>query len=68
MTQAGLLPPEDVKRAMVLVLGLAMLVKGAGWLVDGGVRIARQLGISPMMIGLTIMPGEPPSRSSSSRP
>jgi len=46
---------EDLPPVLALALGLAMLVKGAGWLVDGGVRIARQLGISPMMIGLTII-------------
>ena len=45
----------DIPPLLALVLGLAMLVKGAGWLVDGGVRIARQLGVSPMIIGLTIV-------------
>jgi cation:H+ antiporter len=40
---------------LALVLGLALLVKGAGWLVDGGVRIAGRLGMSPVMVGLTII-------------
>jgi cation:H+ antiporter len=40
---------------LALILGLAMLVKGADWLVEGGVRIARRLGISPVMVGLTII-------------
>lgn len=44
------LPP-----VMALLIGLVLLVKGADWLVDGGVRIARRLGISPMMVGLTII-------------
>ena len=45
----------DLPPILALALGLVMLVKGAGWLVDGGVRIARLLGVSPMMIGLTIV-------------
>jgi cation:H+ antiporter len=36
-------------------LGLAMLVVGAGWLVDGAVVIARALGLSELIIGLTIV-------------
>jgi len=46
---------QDLPPALALVLGLLMLVKGADWLVDGGVRIARSLGVSPIMIGLTIV-------------
>ena len=45
----------DIPPGVALAIGLLLLVKGADWLVDGGVRIARQLGISPMMIGLTIV-------------
>jgi len=40
---------------LALALGLALLVKGADWLVDGGVRIAGRLGMSPVMVGLTII-------------
>lgn len=46
---------ENIPSELALALGLVMLVKGAGWLVDGGVHIARLLGVSPMMIGLTIV-------------
>ncbi len=45
----------DLPPGVALAVGLILLVKGADWLVDGGVSIARRLGISPMMIGLTIV-------------
>lgn len=38
-----------------ILLGLAMLVYGARWLVDGAVVIARLLGISDFVVGLTIV-------------
>ncbi len=40
---------------MVLIIGLALLLKAAGTLVDSSSRIARYLGISPLIIGLTIV-------------
>jgi len=46
---------ESLPPLLALVLGLALLVKGADWLVDGGVRIAGRLGMSPVMVGLTII-------------
>lgn len=39
----------------LLVLGLALLVKGADWFVDGGAGIAKKCRISPLVIGLTIV-------------
>ena len=39
----------------LVVVGLGMLVLGADWLVDGGVRLARALGLSELIIGLTII-------------
>ncbi|KAA0206156.1 calcium/sodium antiporter [Candidatus Uhrbacteria bacterium] len=36
-------------------LGLALLVKGADWLVEGASSIARRLGVAPIVIGLTIV-------------
>ncbi len=36
-------------------LGLALLVKGADWLVDAAARIAKQFGVSDFVIGLTIV-------------
>ncbi|NJP06368.1 MAG: calcium/sodium antiporter [Chloroflexaceae bacterium] len=40
--------------ALVLI-GLAMLVIGSGWLVDGAVAFAEALGVSELIIGLTIV-------------
>lgn len=40
--------------AMVLI-GLVLLIVGAGWLVDGAVAFARVLGVSELIIGLTIV-------------
>lgn len=39
----------------LLILGLALLVKGADFLVDGGAGIAKKCKISPLVIGLTIV-------------
>ncbi len=51
--------PESTGPAAVNVLlvlgGLAMLVLGARWLVDGAVEFARALGVSELVIGLTIV-------------
>jgi cation:H+ antiporter len=35
--------------------GLGLLIVGAGWLVDGAVAFARVLGVSELVIGLTIV-------------
>ena len=40
---------------LLLSLGIALLVKGADWLVDGAVAIAERLGLTPLIIGLTIV-------------
>ena len=40
---------------ILLILGLAMVVFGADWLVDGASAIARKAGISEFVIGLTIV-------------
>lgn len=39
----------------LLVLGFALLVKGADWFVDGSARIAAKCKISPLVIGLTVV-------------
>jgi len=42
--------------ALILLLaGLAVLLKGADWLVDGAVALAERFGVSPLVIGLTIV-------------
>lgn len=40
---------------LYFVLGLTLLVFGADWLVRGASRLAAALGISPLVIGLTIV-------------
>lgn len=39
----------------LLVLGLALLIKGADWFVDGSAGIAKKCGVPPLIIGLTIV-------------
>ena len=38
-----------------LILGLALLVKGADWFVDGSAGIAKKMKISALVIGLTVV-------------
>lgn len=40
---------------LVLIVGLALLVKGADWLVDGASSLAKRLGVKDLVIGLTIV-------------
>ena len=40
---------------LLLPVGLLVLIKGADWLVDGSVAIAKHFGMSPLIIGLTIV-------------
>lgn len=40
---------------LLVVAGLLLLVAGAGWLVDAAVGFARQLGLSELVVGLTIV-------------
>ncbi len=39
----------------LITIGIAMLVQGSKWLVDGAVEIAGILGVSKLIIGLTIV-------------
>jgi cation:H+ antiporter len=51
-------PPRHWSLNVVFILiGLAMLVMGSKWLVDGAVAIARGLGVSELVVGLTIIAG-----------
>lgn len=47
--------PHWFRQAFLIVIGLVLLVIGAQWLVDGAVAIARLLGLSELVIGLTII-------------
>ena len=40
---------------ILLLVGLGLIVLGADWLVDGASAIARRLGVSEFVIGLTIV-------------
>ena len=53
-------PDTDVdvptwRHVLVLVTGLAVLVLGSQWLVDGAVSIATAMGVSELVIGLTVV-------------
>ncbi|MEX0895634.1 MAG: calcium/sodium antiporter [Patescibacteria group bacterium] len=43
------------RAAVYVVVGMAALTLGGKWIVDGAVEIARQIGLSETMIGLTIV-------------
>lgn len=40
---------------MLIVVGLVLLVLGSSWLVDSAVEIAARLGVSDLVVGLTIV-------------
>lgn len=46
---------EILLQILLLILGFAMLVKGADWFVDGSSGIATKFGIPQLVIGLTIV-------------
>ncbi|WP_129677189.1 calcium/sodium antiporter [Candidatus Chloroploca sp. Khr17] len=52
-------PKADAQQILInvglVVGGLVVLVLGAGWLVDGAVELAQALGVSDVIIGLTIV-------------
>jgi len=39
----------------LMVIGIFLLVKGGNWTVDGAVFVARKFGISPLIVGFTII-------------
>ncbi len=45
---------EIVVQLILLVVGFAMLMKGADWFVDGASKLADRFGIPQLVIGLTI--------------
>ncbi len=46
---------EVTINAVLVVVGLTMLCFGGHWLVEGGVRIAKRLRISSLIIGMTVV-------------
>lgn len=57
--EAGEIPRPELKEwllnPLLIAAGLGMLVFGAGWLVEGATTVARNLGVSELVIGLTIV-------------
>lgn len=47
--------PKWARNIFFIVLGLAGLILGSRWLVEGAVFIARNFGVSELVIGLTIV-------------
>ena len=48
-------PRQALRNIGFVIAGLALLVLGARWLVNGAVSLARTLGLSELIIGLTII-------------
>lgn len=46
---------DGLTHAALVVAGLAMLVLGARWLVNGAVALAQSMGVSELVIGLTVV-------------
>lgn len=42
-------------QALLLIVGFALLYYGAEWLVKGAANLARSLGVTPIVIGLTVV-------------
>ena len=38
-----------------MVIGIFLLIRGGGWTVDGAVFVANKFGISPLIVGFTII-------------
>ena len=41
--------------ALLLLMGLVALYFGAEWLVRGGASLAVRLGVTPLLVGLTVV-------------
>jgi cation:H+ antiporter len=53
--QTAPVPMANLMNLVLLIVGLGMLILGSRWLVSGAITIARDLGISELVIGLTIV-------------
>ena len=47
--------PELLSIALMIISGLFLLFLGADWLVKGSITLALHLGLSPLIVGLTIV-------------
>jgi len=48
-------PTSQLVNALMVIVGLVVLVLGSKWLVNGAVDIAHKLGVSDLIVGLTIV-------------
>ncbi|MBI5944927.1 MAG: calcium/sodium antiporter [Chloroflexi bacterium] len=46
---------NSISNTVFILIGLGLLVLGSNWLVDSAVQIAKALGVSELVIGLTIV-------------
>lgn len=46
---------KTLENSVLIIVGLAMLVLGARWLVESSVELARALNVSELIIGLTVI-------------
>jgi len=53
--EGGRSRPRWVKPVLSILIGLGLLVLGSYWLLDSAVAIGRSLGVSDLVIGLTII-------------
>jgi cation:H+ antiporter len=44
-----------ISSVLLLALGVAVLYLGAEWLIRGAVRLGTRLGVTPIMVGLTVV-------------
>lgn len=51
----GVVPLSSLKAALYSIVGLGLLIGGASLLVEGAVSLARDFGISEVVIGLTLV-------------
>ncbi|HDZ07720.1 calcium/sodium antiporter [Pseudohongiella sp.] len=47
--------PNFIKDVLLIIVGLALLVTGSRWFVDSAVTFAQYLGVSDVIVGLTIV-------------
>ncbi|MCP4622262.1 MAG: calcium/sodium antiporter [bacterium] len=46
---------EVIQDVLIIIVCIAVIAKGAAWLVDSAAKIARRFGISELVIGLTVV-------------
>jgi cation:H+ antiporter len=46
---------ESIFAVLLLLVGFVLLIKGAGYLIKGSVAIAKHLGVSELLIGMTVV-------------